>query len=250
MSKPKVIENQDEDIETAILYPQGTATAVKHVNENATSSCTWKRILGVGFVAFVGFAALAGFCHHRHHHFFPFGRHHHHHHGHSPWNHDHDGHRHHGHHGHRHHPDEMMMEHEGFSGDMMMKGPHNHMHHKPHFDHHGMMPHDKKHWDLDGKPQHKRHWEDKHHLSFSGSSSSSSSSDSFDEEEHQIIEIVVDSIPEMDEDPELFDGFDEDGDFVDYIEVEPQENTNILEELESEMAQSGEEKVSRMEGSP
>jgi hypothetical protein len=295
MSNPKVMD--DEDIETAMLYPQGTATAVNiQQNNNVISSRTWKRIIGVGVIAFVGFVSVSGFCKHHQHRFFlgPFGRHHHHHPGH--WNH-------HGHH-HGHRPDEMMMEqHDGFSGDMMM---YHHHHHKynPHLDHHGMKPHHKPQW----KGRH-------HHHSFSESSSSdssdegeepfmmiepsssdssdedydepqssSSSSDSSDEDEEEPYimvetsrssssdeeepyimietsssdssdeaEIMIDPIPEIDEDPEFFEDNFESAEepymYDGFTTNTEDENIDIFEELENEMTQS-EEKVSRMEGPP
>jgi hypothetical protein len=164
----------------------------------------------------------------------------------------------------------MMMRKEGrFPGDMMMEGPPHPMHH-PHPGHHGMKPHDKKGWDHDGiYPQHKARWGGKHHHSFSGRSSSSS--DSADEEEPQINDIMIEPIPEMEKEPDVFDIVEEDPDFIAIIEDNPEnsvfesedepapaatepvaeeeEETDILKKLESEMAQS-EEKVSRMEESP
>ena len=207
MPEAKFIDNQEADIETAILYPKKEETAEKPEVKHVVVTCNppiWKRILFIVLVFLSGFATSVIF-HRLRHHFH--GRGHFGHHKH-PHHRPHDG---------PHAPDEAMIGFKkGFPDDGTFEKNHP-MHPPPMYDpmmgDKRMRPFSKKHkhhgeWMPD---HHKGRWGHKHphappffdsnsdstsesSSSSSDSSDSSSSSESMDDEE---FEEVIDSEMEM-----------------------------------------------------
>jgi hypothetical protein len=248
MPEAKFIDNQEADIETAILYPKKEETAEKPEVTHVVVTCNppiWKRVLFIALIFLSGFATSVIF-HRLHHHFHGrghFGQHKH------PHHHPHDG---------PHEPDEAMLGFEkGFPGDEIFEKNHP-MHPPPMYDpmmgDERMRPFGKKHkhhgeWMPD---HHKGRWEHKHpHAppffdsdsdSSSDSSDSSSSSDSMDDEEIKDImdsemeifaEIMkeenspgIDFEPEVEfEDIEPFESFKDGPDEVSLINISRQEES-------------------------